>query len=67
MEMLLSGDYTTLLAPGLLLVHLDNVVLLHLQGLRSLVIVDAAAVKEETDKIMSKAIYYYERMCLIQR
>ena len=50
MEMLLSGDYTTLLAPGLLLVHLDNVVLLHLQGLRSLVIVDAAAVKEETDK-----------------
>ena len=47
--MLLSGDYTTLLAPGLLLVHLDNVVLLHLQGLRSLVIVDAAAVKKEPE------------------
>ena len=47
--MLLSGDYTTLLAPGLLLVHLDNVVLLHLQGLGGLVIVDAAAVKQEPE------------------
>ena len=34
-------------AAGLLLVHLDHVILLHLQRLRSLVIVDPAAVEEE--------------------
>ena len=32
-------------APGLLLVHLDDVVLLHLQSLRSLVIIDPAPIK----------------------
>ena len=35
-------------APGLLLVHLDDIVLLHFQSLWSLVIIDAAAVKQET-------------------
>ena len=35
--------------PGLLLIHLDDVVLLHLQGLGGLVIVDAAAVKQEPE------------------
>ena len=38
-----------LAAAGLLLVHLDHVVLLHLQRLRSLVIVDPAAVEEEAE------------------
>ena len=36
-------------APGLLLVHLDDVVLLHLQSLRGLVVVDPAAVKQESE------------------
>jgi len=49
-EMLPSGGHTTLLlSPGLLLVHLDDIVLLHFQGLWGLVIVDAAAVKQETE------------------
>ena len=50
-EMLPSGRTTLLLAPGLLLVHLDDIVLLHLQGLWGLVIVDATAVKQETKSI----------------
>ena len=37
-----------LVAASLLLVHLDNVVLLHLQGLGGLIIIDAASVKEES-------------------
>ena len=41
-----------LVAASLLLVHLDNVVLLHLQGLGGLIIVDAAAVKQETGMII---------------
>ena len=36
-------------APGLLLVHFDDVVLLHLQSLRSLIIIDPAAVKQESE------------------
>ena len=36
-------------AASLLLVHLDDVVLLHLQGLRGLVVVDPAAVKQEPE------------------
>ena len=36
-------------APGLLLVHLDDVVLLHLQSLRGLVVVDPAAVKQKSE------------------
>ena len=32
---------------GLLLVHLDHIVLLHLQGLRGLVVVDPATVEQE--------------------
>ena len=38
-----------LAAAGLLLVHLDDVILLHLQRLRSLVIIDPAAVEEEAE------------------
>ena len=36
-------------APCLLLVHLDDVVLFHLQGLRGLIVVDPAAVKQESE------------------
>ena len=36
-------------ASCLFLVHLDDVVLLHLQGLRGLVVVDAAAVEQESE------------------
>ena len=36
--------------PSLLLVNLDNVILLHLQRLWSLVIIDPAAVEEKTEK-----------------
>ena len=36
-------------APGLLLVHLDDVVLLHLQSLRGLVIIDPAAIEQESE------------------
>ena len=36
-------------APRLLLVHLDDVVLFHLQGLRGLIVVDPAAVKQESE------------------
>ena len=36
-------------AARLFLVHLDDVILLHLQGLRGLVVVDAAAVKQESE------------------
>ena len=50
-EMLPSGHTILLLAPGLLLVPLDDIVLLHLQGLWGLVIVDATAVKQETKSI----------------
>ena len=32
-------------APGLLLVHLDHVILLHLQRLRGLVVINSATVK----------------------
>ena len=38
-----------LAAAGLLLVHLDDVILLHLQRLRSLVIIDPSAVEEEAE------------------
>ena len=48
-EMLPSGHTTLLLAPGLLLVHLDDVVLFHFQSLRGLVVVDPAAVKQEPE------------------
>ena len=34
-------------SSGLLLVHLNDVILLHLQGLGSLVIVDSPSVKQE--------------------
>merc|ERR1740129_2119304 len=40
---------TLLLSAGLLLVHLDDIVLLHFQGLWGLVIVNAASVKQETE------------------
>ena len=54
-EMLPSGCHTTLLlSAGLLLVHLDDIVLLHFQGLWGLVIVDAAAVKQETKSTFMK-------------
>ena len=36
-----------LVTPSLLLVHLDHIVLLHLQGLRGLVVVDPAPVEQE--------------------
>ena len=36
-------------AAGLLLINLDDIVLLHLQGLRGLVVVDPAAVKQEPE------------------
>ena len=36
-------------AAGLLLINLDDIVLLHLQGLRGLVVVDPAAVKQESE------------------
>ena len=36
-------------APCLLLVHLDDVVLFHLQSLRGLVVIDPAAVKQESE------------------
>ena len=36
-------------APRLLLVDLDDVVLLHFQGLGGLVVVDAAAVEKEPE------------------
>ena len=48
MEMLLSGDYTTLLAPGLLLVHLDNIILFHLESLRGFVIVNSSPVEQKS-------------------
>ena len=40
-------------APRLFLVHLDDIVLLHLQRLRGLVVVDAPSVEEEpaNDKV----------------
>ena len=44
-----EGDPTGGGAASLLLVHLDDVVLLHLQGLRGLVVVDPAAVKQEPE------------------
>ena len=36
-------------APCLLLVHLNDVVLFHLQSLRGLIVVDPAAVKQESE------------------
>ena len=44
-----EGNTTGIGAASLLLVHLDDVVLLHLQGLRGLVVVDPAAVKQEPE------------------
>ena len=42
---------TVLHPPGLLLVHLDNVILLHLQCLGGFVIIDPASVEEKTANI----------------
>ena len=46
-----SGEQSAILLlvvpAGLLLVHLDHIVLLHLQGLRGLVVVDPATVEQE--------------------
>ena len=45
---LLDPDVLHLDPAGLLLVHLDHVILLHLQGLGRLVVVDPAAVEKES-------------------
>ena len=40
-----------LLSAGLFLVHFDDVLLIHLEDLRRLVVVDPAAVKEESKRV----------------